>query len=196
MISSGNELNVSSKTQFFNNSDVPYALKAGMAAVMSHATIDYYKTKDGHDSFQAIFFDKEEINGKTVKSIKGNITFDFGVESSMGKDNCAASIKQFVDLYPAVGNLLDDLSDKNFSAKDEEVCKVLADASAKRFNFSVEGVEKNYNEYVSGVFDEYVKQVKAHYPGLVSAEVFDNLKSSFEGLCKKKKSIAQNNDMN
>ena len=182
MVDNGSELNVNSNNQFFSNSNVPYCLKAGMVAVLSHATVNYQKNRDGHDMFMAMFFDKDNSN----KAIRGTMNFTFGVPASMGKDNCAASIKAFSELYPAIGDTLEHLSDENFSKSDESVCETIVDASAERFRHSAEGVIKNYEEYVSGYYDEFVKQAQSHYPGLVSAEVFENLKTMYESACKKK----------
>lgn len=192
MVSSENELNVSSKNQFFSNKNVPYCLKAGAVAVLSHATVNYQKNSDGHDMFMAVFFDKDiDKSGKSNKIIRGTMNFTFGVPASMGKDNCAASIKGFTELYPAVGDTLEHLADENFSKSDKDICEIIADASAERFRHSAEGSVKNYEEYVSGYFDEFAKQAQAHYPGMVSLEVYENLKETFELACKKKQLKAQ-----
>ena len=192
MNSSENELNVSSKNQFFSNKNVPYCLKAGAVAVLSHATVGYQKNSDGHDMFMAMFFDKDiDRAGKSNRVIRGTLSFTFGVPASMGKDNCAASIKEFTELYPAVGDALEHMADDSFSKSDEEVCQILSDASAKRFIHSAEGSVKNFEEYVSLNFDEFKKQAQAHYPGMVSVDVYENLKIMFENACKKKQQIAQ-----
>lgn len=187
MVNSQNELNVSSKNQFFSNSDIPYCLKAGALAVLSHATVDYHKTREGQDVFMAMLFDKDiDKSGKSKRLVSGTLTFTFGVPASMGKDNCSASIKKFVELYPSVGNVLDNIAENSLNKSDEEICQILSDASAKRFRHSLEGSVKNYDEFVLGNFEAFKKQAQAHYPGMVSAEVYDNLKTMFENACKKK----------
>ena len=45
---------------------------------------------------------------------------------------------------------------------------------------------KNFDEYVKGNFEELKKQAQAHYPGMVSSDVYDKLKDMFENACKKK----------
>lgn len=191
MVSNQNELNSGSKNQFFANNDVPYYLKAGLASVLLHTSVNYYKNSAGQDSFMAMLFDKDTTKtGKENRVIKGSISFTFGVPSSIAEDNCQASMKNLSELYPAVGNVLDNISVGNVSQSDEEICNVLVDASAKRFILSQEGTIKNWDKYVSDNFDAFVKQVKTHYPGMVSIEVYENLKNEVENACKKKQ-IAQ-----
>jgi len=187
MENSGNELNVSSKNEFFANKDVPYCLKAGAAAVFLHATVDYYKNTQGQDVFMSMFFDKDTSkSGKANRVVSGTMSFTFGVPASMGEDNCQASIKKLVELYPAVGDVLDNISTGNLARSDADICRILSDASAKRFIHSQEGSVKNWEEYVSDNFDAFVKQAQSHYPGMVSVDVYENLKTMFENACKKK----------
>ena len=191
MSSNENEINVNSKKDFFGNSEVPYCLKAGAVAVLSHATINYYKTQ-GQDVFMAMFFDKNiNSNGQSNRIVSGTLSFTFGVPASMGEDNCMASIKKFTELYPAVGNALENMAEGNLLKSDEEICQILADASAQRFNHSAEGSVKNWEEYVSGNYDAFVKQAQAHYPGLIPTGVYEDIKNMFENACKKKQQIAQ-----
>ena len=187
MVDSGNELNVNSKNQFFSNNDIPYCLKAGAVAVLSHATVDYHKTRDGQDVFMAMLFDKDiDKNGKANRIVSGAIDFTFAVHASMGVDNCSASLKKFRELYPAVGDALDSMAENNFKKSDEDMCGILANASAERFRHSEEGMIKNFEKYVSDNFDTFQQQTQSHYPGLISSEVFENLKRDYENACKKK----------
>lgn len=186
MSSSENEFNVGSKNQFFGNNEIPYCLKAGMVAVLVHGTIDYYK-KEGKDTFMALFCDKDNAkDGKAQRVVSGTMSFTFGVPESMGEDNCMASIKKFTELYPSVGDVLDNLASGNLPKSDEEICQILATASAHRFNHSAEGSVKNWEEYVSENYDVFVKQAQSHYPGLISVDVYEDLKDIFSSACKKK----------
>ena len=184
MANSENELNVSSKS-FFGNSDVPYQLKAGVAAVLLHSQVGYH-TKGGQVTFGGMLFDKDIENGKSNRVVGGSMFFTFGLPASMAKDNCLASIKKMVELYPAVGDVLDRVAEGDVRESDENICQILADASAKRFILSAEGSVKNWENYISGNFDTFVKHAQNHYPGLVSSDVYDNLKSLYENACKKK----------
>lgn len=191
MINTNND-NVNSQNNFFGNADVPYQMKAGAAAVLLHATPTYYKNSEGQDCFVAMFFDKDTTKtGKANRIVNGAMTQTFGVDSSMAASNCRATLKKLAELYPALGNALENITDNSQSKlPDEEICKVLAGASAERFRLSQEGSFENWENYVSKNFDEYVKQCKSHYPGLISADVYDNVKNAYENACKKK-TIAQ-----
>lgn len=188
MANSENELNVSSKN-FFGNNDIPYQLKAGLAAVLLHSQVGYHQ-KGGQVTFGGMLFDKDIENGKSNRVVGGSMFFTFGLPSSMAKDNCLASIKKMVELYPAVGDVLDRIAEGEMKESDEKICQVLADASAKRFILSAEGSVKNWENFISGNFDVFVKHAQTHYPGLVPMEVYDNLKRMYEEACKKK-TIAQ-----
>ena len=185
MINSQNELGQSSQNQFFANSDVPYYLKAGAAAVLLHTSVNYYKNTSGQDSFMAMFFDKDTSkNGKENRVVSGSMSFTFGVPSSIAEDNCIATMKKLAELYPAAADVLQGLVDG--TQNDMVCCEKLADASAKRFIHSQEGQIKNWEEYVSENLDEYIKQVQNHYPGMLSLDAYENLKKMFENACKKK----------
>ena len=103
------------------------------------------------------------------------------------RDVCLRTIlKKLVELYPAVGDVLDNIATGNISKSDDKICSILADASAKRFIHSQEGSVKNWEEYVSDNFDTFVKQAQSHYPGMISIDVYESLKNIFENACKKK----------
>ena len=192
MVSSENTLNLNSKEQFFNNSDIPFQLKAGMVVVLSHVVVDYPRSRDGQTTFLGMLYDKDTSkSGKESRVIKGAVTFTFGVPSSMGENNCMASFRKFAEIYPVAGDLLDKISSNSLNKSDEEICKILADAAEKRFVHSAEGTAKNYEEFVADNFDKYKEIAQAHYPGVVSNEVYVNLKTAIENACKKKQITAQ-----
>lgn len=186
MINANND-NVNSQNEFFGNNDIPYCLKAGAAAVFLHATADYYKDKENKTTFMSMFFDKDTTKtGKANRIISGSMSFTFNVPASMGKDNCQASLRKLVELYPSVGNILDNISEKSQNIDDERVCNDLANASAQRFRFSPEGSAQHWEKYISDNFDEYAKIIQENYPGMVSAATFNSVKTKFENACKKK----------
>ena len=181
------DLEIKEENQFFNNKKVPYCLKAGAAAVLLHATVNYYTTTEKQNVFMAMFFDKDiDEQGRSQRGISGTMSFTFGKHESMGKDNCQASVKKLVDVYPAVGDVLDHISENSDQLTDEEICKILADASANRFKHNETGSIKNWENYVSKNMDEFIKQSQSHYPGMISTNVYDALKNTFKNACKKK----------
>ena len=105
---------VSNENQFFGNKKIPYCLKAGVASVLLHSTVDYYVTPESQTAFMSMFFDKD-INdkGQTTRSVSGTLSFTFGKPESMGMDNCQASIKKLVDLYPSVGDVFDHIAENS-----------------------------------------------------------------------------------
>lgn len=182
-----NNDNVNSQNEFFGNNDVPYCLKAGAAAVLLHATVDYYKNPENQNSFMALFFEKDTSKtGKPSRAISGSMSFTFGVPASMAKDNCQASLRKLKDLYPTVGDILDNIADNSQQINDELICDKLANASAQRFRFSPEGTIEHWDKYISDNYDIYAKFIQENYPGMVSAAAFNSVKTKFENACKKK----------
>ena len=191
MLGNENEVRSNSENQFFGNDKVPYCLKAGAGAVLLHGTIDYRVTPENHNAFLAMFFDKDiNSRGQSTKIVSGSMTFTFGKPESMGKDNCQASIKQLLDLYPSIGDVFDNISEGKGLKSDKEICSILAEASAKRFKHNETGSMKNWDLFVSKNIDKYIKKIQSHYPGMLPNSVYENLKTTFENACKKK-TVAQ-----
>ncbi len=175
---------------FFSNPEVFHGLKAGAAAVLLHTTVDYYKTSDGKEHFHAAFFDKDPTNNNKI--VGGMMNFTFAVPISMGVANCAATLKKLAELYPAAENVLAHIADGTLAMPDEEVCKVLADAAAKRFAFNGEGKKNNLDQYISDNFANYISKVSSHYPPEI-VNSLKNVATLFEDACNGKKKTITNN---
>lgn len=174
-----------SKSQFFGNNDVPYQLKAGLVAVLAHTPVLYQKNSLNQDMFMSMILDKDiGKDGSAGRVNKGAISFTFGVPSSMAEDNYLASMKAFAELYPSMGGVVEQVLDGSLTLTDEEVCKKILDASAKRFNHSPEGTSKNWDLYVMKNLETFSKKALEHYPGIVTPGMFDNIRRSCSDYCK------------
>ena len=73
------------------------------------------------------------------------------------------------------------------------VCSAPFDKHPELTNVFNNSLSQGFNQmkaFSADNFDAFVKQVKTHYPGMVSIEVYENLKNEVENACKKKQ-IAQ-----
>lgn len=180
-----------SSVEFFNNEKVPYMLKAGVIAVLAHTAVGYSRNSQNQDMFMAMAMNKEIKDGVATRNINAAVNFTFGVPASMGIDNFLASMKGLVELYPSMNEIVEQIADGTLKKSDKEVCKIVLDASTQRFTYNAEGVEKNWENYVSANFDKFQKQALDHYPGIVTLDMFENMKKECGTLCSKQTQASQ-----
>ncbi len=184
MTNNNNEQEFNSENEFFSNNNVPYYLKAGAFAVLLHTTPLYQKNREGKDMFLAMGFDKN-IAENIARDARRNLMFTFGENHSIAETNCAGSLKLFAELYPSMGEVFDAMMEKTLKIPDEEIAKMIADASVKRFKHGEKGAVNNAEYFVLPKLKTYLDKVKQYYPGMLSLETYERLEASYKTACER-----------
>ena len=164
---------------FFNNSNIPYCVKAGMVSVLSGLTINIGKNTFGEDMFCAQKFGND-------KRPVGTVMFTFGAPESMGKNNCLASLKSFETetLEKAFAGIVDGQM-----KADSEICEQIANSVVSSLNLSADGAKEHWNKIISVNFDKYVKTCRDNYNGMLSENLVNSLKDEATSAFSKKKQM-------
>lgn len=166
---------------FFNNTNIPYCVKAGMVATLSGLSTNISKNTFGEDVFCALKFGND-------KKIAGSVMFTFGAPESMGKNNCIASLKTFET--SAIENVLNGLVDGKMKS-DDDVCTHLAENVKSTLNLSDDGTKDYWNKIVAPNFDTYIKACQNNYNGMITENLANSLKETANSAFGKKKQIMQ-----